>query len=101
MRVSVFMSGIQYAAALALPWRCTPQPPRALEPMPTLSVKRALLWILLAFVIAAAAFAYAVSRAGYWLEAPAQAPAHADAIVVLGGNDGDRALRALGLYREG
>jgi uncharacterized SAM-binding protein YcdF (DUF218 family) len=69
--------------------------------MPTLSVKRALLWILVAFVIAGAALAYAVSRAGYWLEAPAQAPAHADAIVVLGGNDGDRAVRALGLYREG
>ena len=29
------------------------------------------------------------------------APVRADAIVVLGGNDGDRALRALGLYREG
>jgi uncharacterized SAM-binding protein YcdF (DUF218 family) len=42
-----------------------------------------------------------VSRAGYWLEAAAMPPVRADAIVVLGGNDGDRALRALGLYREG
>jgi len=66
-----------------------------------LSVKRILLAILLASVVAAAALAYAVSRAGYWLEAPAQAPEHADAIVVLGGNDGDRALRALALYRGG
>ena len=40
----------------------------------------------------AAGLVYAVSRAGYWLEAPAQPPVHADAIVVLGGNDGDRAL---------
>src|SRR5215471_16736470 len=50
---------------------------------------------------AIAALAYAVSRAGYWLEAPAAAPVRADAIVVLGGNDGDRALRALDLYRDG
>ena len=57
--------------------------------------------ILLAIVIVVAGLVYAVSRAGYWLEAPAQAPVHADAIVVLGGNDGDRALRALALYREG
>ncbi len=65
------------------------------------SNQRKLLGILLAFVIAAAALAWMVSRAGYWLEAPAMAPVRADAIVVLGGNDGDRALRALGLYREG
>jgi uncharacterized SAM-binding protein YcdF (DUF218 family) len=66
-----------------------------------LSVKRTLLAFVLVFVVAAAALAYAVSRAGYWLEAPARAPVRADAIVVLGGNDGDRAWRALGLYREG
>ena len=69
--------------------------------MSSLSLKRVMLGILLAIVIGAAALAFAVSRAGFWLEAPAQAPVHADAIVVLGGNDGDRALRALGLYREG
>ena len=73
--------------------------------MPTYSTRRTLLWILLSFVIAgavaAAALAYAVSRAGYWLEAPGQAPAPADAIIILGGNDGDRALRALALYRDG
>jgi uncharacterized SAM-binding protein YcdF (DUF218 family) len=69
--------------------------------MPSLSLKRVLLGILLAAVTGVAALAYAVSRAGYWLEAPAQAPVRADAIVVLGGNDGDRALRALALYREG
>ena len=65
------------------------------------TLKRVLLGILLAIVIAAAAFAYAIARAGYWLQAPAQAPVHADAIIVLGGNDGDRAVRALGLYKEG
>jgi uncharacterized SAM-binding protein YcdF (DUF218 family) len=62
---------------------------------------RILLWLALAGALALAALAYAVSRAGYWLQAPAQQPAHADAIVVLGGNDGDRALRALALYRDG
>jgi uncharacterized SAM-binding protein YcdF (DUF218 family) len=69
--------------------------------MPVSSTHRKLLLILLAFAIAAAAFAWMVSRAGYWLEAPAMSPVRADAIVVLGGNDGDRALRALGLYRAG
>ena len=65
------------------------------------SFKHVLLGTLLAIVMVVAGLVYAVSRAGYWLEAPAQAPVHADAIVVLGGNDGDRALRALALYREG
>jgi len=73
--------------------------------MSTHATRRTLLRILLSFAIAGAiaagAMAYAVSRAGYWLEAPGQPPAHAEAIIVLGGNDGDRALRALGLYREG
>ena len=69
--------------------------------MPVLTAKRALVGILLLFVIAAAALAYGISRAGYWLQAPAQAPVHADAIVVLGGNDGDRALRALELFKAG
>jgi len=74
-------------------------PPRVLYVIP--SLKHVLFGILLAIVIVFAGLVYAVSRAGYWLEAPAQAPVHADAIVVLGGNDGDRALRALALYREG
>lgn len=69
------------------------------------STRRTLLAVLLSFALAgaigAAALAFAASRAGYWLQAPAQAPIRADAIVVLGGNDGDRALRALALYREG
>jgi uncharacterized SAM-binding protein YcdF (DUF218 family) len=54
---------------------------------------------LLVGVVAAAAGAYAVSRAGYWLEAPARAPAPADAIVVRGGDDGGRLTRGLALYR--
>jgi len=69
--------------------------------LPILTFKRVLLGILLAFVLGAGALVYAVTRAGYWLQAPAQAPVHADAIVVLGGNDGDRALRALDLFKEG
>jgi uncharacterized SAM-binding protein YcdF (DUF218 family) len=79
---------------------CDRSPRTAARPM-----KRTLLWILLSFVlvgaVAAAVLAYAVTRAGYWLEAPGQVPKRADAIVILGGDDGDRALRALALYREG
>jgi uncharacterized SAM-binding protein YcdF (DUF218 family) len=60
-------------------------------------------WLVFALVVAAfvLATAYAIARAGFWLESPAQEPVHADAIVVLGGDDGDRALRALQLYRDG
>ncbi len=67
--------------------------------------KRTCVAILLAFIVAGAVaavvLALAISRAGYWLEAPGQPPARADAIVVLGGDDGDRTARALALYREG
>ena len=69
--------------------------------MALFTAKRVLIAILVAFVVGLAALAYGISRAGYWLQAAAQQPVRADAIVVLGGNDGDRALRALGLYREG
>ena len=68
-------------------------------------IKHTLLWILLAFALAGAVLAvllaYGISKAGYWLEAPGRAPVRANAIVVLGGDDGERSLRALGLYREG
>jgi uncharacterized SAM-binding protein YcdF (DUF218 family) len=73
--------------------------------MATTKVRHTLLWILLAFAIvgaiAAALLAYGISKAGYWLEAPGRAPARANAIVVLGGDDGERSLRALGLFRDG
>jgi uncharacterized SAM-binding protein YcdF (DUF218 family) len=62
---------------------------------------RILLWLAFAAVLAAAAIAFVGATAGHWLEAPAQAPRRADAIVVLGGDEGDRAMRALELYREG
>ena len=60
-------------------------------------------WLVLALVVTACAGAavYAIRQAGFWLQAPAQAPVRADAIVVLGGDDGARALRALQLYRDG
>jgi uncharacterized SAM-binding protein YcdF (DUF218 family) len=61
----------------------------------------AFLILLVLGVLVAVAAVYAVSQAGYWLEAPAQRPGKADAIVVLGGDDGERALRALTLYRDG
>lgn len=67
-------------------------------------MKRTLTTVLLTLaatgVVVAAALALAASHAGTWLAQPAQPPRQADAIVVLGGDDGDRALRALALYRE-
>jgi uncharacterized SAM-binding protein YcdF (DUF218 family) len=58
--------------------------------------------VVLAIVFAAVASAiYAFFNAGYWLQAPAQTPVGADAIVVLGGDDGQRSLKALDLYRSG
>ena len=57
---------------------------------------------LAAFLLVAAGFALFVARAGYWLESPSQSPTRADAIAVLGGDEeGERATRALALYREG
>jgi uncharacterized SAM-binding protein YcdF (DUF218 family) len=73
--------------------------------MLTHSTRRTLFTVLLSFAFVGAAtiavLAFVVLRAGYWLEAPGSPPARADAIIVLGGNDGDRALRALALYRDG
>lgn len=62
---------------------------------------RILLAVALVGAVAAAGIAFIVASAGYWLEAPAQVPHRADAIVILGGDEGDRALRALELYRGG
>ena len=68
-------------------------------------IKHTLLWILLAFglvgVAAAVAAAYAVTKAGYWLEAAGRSPERSDAIVVLGGDDGERSARAQALYHAG
>ena len=68
-------------------------------------IKHTLLWILLAFAlaggVAVALLAYGVTKAGYWLEAPGRPPERVDAIVVLGGDDGERSSRAQALYREG
>jgi uncharacterized SAM-binding protein YcdF (DUF218 family) len=68
-------------------------------------MKRPLICILLSLamagVVAIAGLAIVALSAGHWLESPAQVPRRADAVVVLGGNDGDRALRALDIYRGG
>ena len=73
--------------------------------MPSPKVKHTLLWILATFAsvaaIAAALLTYGVSKAGYWLEAAGQAPAKANAIVVLGGDNGERSLKAQALYHDG
>src|SRR5277367_1665954 len=60
-------------------------------------------WLVLALLATACvgAAVYAIRQAGYWLQAPGQTPVRADAIVILGGDDGDRARRALELYRDG
>lgn len=67
-------------------------------------MKHTLITILLTLAAAggvvAAALGFAALHAGTWLAQPAQPPRPADAIVALGGDDGDRALRALSLYRE-
>lgn len=76
-------------------------PPAQRPPMPLFTAKRVLIGILLAFALGAAALVYGIARAGYWLQAAAQTPVHADAIIVLGGNDGDRAQRAADLYKAG
>ena len=57
--------------------------------------------LMSAFLLVAAGSALFVARAGQWLESPAQAPKRADAIAVLGGDEeGERASRALALYRQ-
>src|SRR6516165_11587068 len=73
--------------------------------MPSDKVKNTLLWIVAAFasvaLVAALGLAYAGSKAGYWLEAPGRPPEKANAIVVLGGDGGERSRRAQALYHEG
>jgi len=73
--------------------------------MPSHKVKHALLWIVIAFAlvgaIGTALLAFGISKAAYWLEAPGGPPEKANAIVVLGGDDGERSLRAQALYHEG
>jgi uncharacterized SAM-binding protein YcdF (DUF218 family) len=68
-------------------------------------VKHTLLWIFAAFagmgVIAAALLAYGISKAGYWLEAAGRAPEKANAIIALGGDNGERSLKAQALYHDG
>jgi len=79
--------------------------PRALPHMPAVRLRHTILSIFVAFVsvaaIGAVLLAYAISKAGYWLEAPGQAPARTNAIIVLGGDDGSRSLRAQALYHAG
>jgi uncharacterized SAM-binding protein YcdF (DUF218 family) len=52
-------------------------------------------------VIAAALLAYGISKAGYWLEAAGRAPEKANAIIALGGDNGERSLKAQALYHDG
>ena len=44
---------------------------------------------------------FAFINAASWLESPAQAPVRSDAAFVLGGDAGDRVVRAAALHREG
>ncbi len=52
-------------------------------------------------LLAAVALAGGFLGAGHFLEAPAQAPAKADLIAALGGDNGGRADKVLELYRKG
>jgi len=58
-------------------------------------------WLAAGLLLAAAALVLALRGAGHFLEAPAQAPAKADLIFSLGGDNGGRADRGLELYRAG
>ena len=60
-----------------------------------------LLSLAVMLVLAAVATVFVAAYGGYWLQSPAQQPRRADAIVVLGGDEGDRAMRALELFRGG
>ena len=62
---------------------------------------RLLRWGGAAILVCAVMGAIAFLRAGYFLQAPAQAPVKADLIAALGGDNGARAVRVLELYRGG
>jgi uncharacterized SAM-binding protein YcdF (DUF218 family) len=65
------------------------------------SNRRGCLRILILLGVAAFGIVFAFANAAIWLQAPAQVPLQTDAIVILGGDDGDRAMKALQLYRAG
>lgn len=58
-------------------------------------------WLGVAVVLGTAALVAALLGAGHFLEATAQAPAGADLIFALGGDNGARADRVLEIYRQG
>lgn len=58
-------------------------------------------WLGVAVVLGTAALVAALLSAGHFLEATAQAPARADLIFALGGDNGARADRVLEIYRQG
>lgn len=64
-------------------------------------VARRLRAVILAIFVLLAGLAAALSQCGHWLAAPAHPAVDADVIVVLGGDSGDRALKAVELYRAG
>ena len=57
--------------------------------------------VLAGLVAAIGLGGYAFINAAAYLEAPARSPVRADAAFVLGGDAGDRVVRAAGLHREG
>ena len=87
---------LQYAAATRSHGRDAPSSPR----MPSHKVNHTLLWIVSrsrwSRSIAALLLPMRDPKAGYWLEARGQPPEKANAIVVLGGDDGERSLRVAG-----
>lgn len=61
-------------------------------------IRNKTLWLSLLFTATMPLFFFL--KAGVFLAAPAGAPQPADAIVILGGDGGDRTLRGLDLYRK-
>lgn len=58
-------------------------------------------WLGAGMLLGVAALALGLFGAGHFLAAPAEAPAKADLMVALGGDNGARADRVLELYRKG
>jgi uncharacterized SAM-binding protein YcdF (DUF218 family) len=66
-----------------------------------LNCRKIAAWLGAGVLLGTAAFAAAVLGAGHFLEATGQAPARADLIFALGGDNGSRADRVLEIYRQG
>jgi len=94
--------GGQTIVCLGMDGLCVSSPTFVRECSMNPTIRCILLSFLVAGLLLAVGTVVVVNRAGYWLEAPAQVPKPANAIAVLGGDEeGERASRALSLFRDG